>query len=149
MVAFLELFNEAASHVVEYEGKPLYSTYSVTLPPRGRLSLAFLSSVPEPVQGLTIRASSGRLAIADEVRPAFVLWADTAPPVVEVTGRARRPVTVLIRNCWRDGAGGVMSSLGSAAMRVEGEGRDVVLRASDWTSPPSFEDLVVRVSLHA
>lgn len=145
MVAFLGLFNEAASHVIEYEGQPLYSVYRVDLAPSAEMRVVFKSYEAEPVQGLIFKSKSGRLAVGDEVLPSFVLWTDTASEVVPVKNSSRKAVTVSIYNCWRDASGGPMSHLGSAAMRVDRDTNVITLRASDWTSPPCFEDLVAEI----
>ena len=55
---------------------------------------------------------------------------------------------VALYNCWRADDDGVQSSLGYAAMRVEEQADGgLLVRASDWTAPPSFADLVVRVGV--
>ena len=146
MTAFLGLFNEARSHVVEYDGAPLYSMYFLELSKPSRIVLRWESSVLEPVQGLVLRSRDGHLATAGQRAKSLVLWADTSPSEVTLECEPTRgTMRVALYNCWRADDGGVQSSLGCAAMRVDDEGDGLLLRASDWTSPPSFGDLVLRV----
>jgi hypothetical protein len=148
VTAFLGLFNAAKSHVVDFEGAPLFSMWPLDLDGPTRLTVAWDSYVRHPVQGLLLKTREGRLAVAGESSKSLVLWTDTAPPSVEVTCTpARQTMRIWLHNCWRDDSGGVMSSLGSAAMRVEEQDGGVIIRASDLTSPPDFNDLIVRIGV--
>lgn len=137
VTAFLGLFNAAKSHVVGYEGAPLYSMWPLELTAPARLTIAWESYVDEPVQGLLVKSRDGRLEVASESSKTLVLWTDTAPPVVEVACiPGQKPMRVWLQNCWRS-HGGVMSSLGSAAMRVDELPGGPRIRASDLTYPPA------------
>ncbi len=84
--------------------------------------------------------------MAGQSAKSLVLWTDTAPAAVEVAcSPAKQAMRLSLQNCWRE-QDGVMSSLGSAGMRVEEQEGGLLIRASDWTSPPDFTDLVVRVT---
>lgn len=111
-----------------------------------RLTLRWQSYVDDPVQGLIVRSREGHITVAGQVRKSFVFWTDTAPSVVELECQPTKGAMRLwLYNCWREVNGGVMSNLGAAAMRVTQTDSTVLLHASDYTQPPSFDDLVVSV----
>lgn len=111
--------------------------------------LRFIRGRKDPPQGLRLKVSGGSLEINGEATPDAILWADTAPSEVIALVRPSvlsQPATLLVWNAWRTPSGRTDAWVGDAGMLVEpSPNGTVVLRCSDGSSPPSFDDLVVEV----
>jgi hypothetical protein len=145
-----DLFGEAQSACVEWEGGPLYGVYELEAP--DAFDVEFLSFASKPVQGLNLTVYDGLLEIEGVEGRTMLLWHDTAPPVVPVIVKpAKGKKTILkIWNVWRGKVGGVdvtQAWLGNAGMRIDQVANQLTLHCSDGEGPVDFGDLQVRVTL--
>lgn len=147
-----KLFEDAQAACVEWEGEPLYGLYEITHAPNS-LIVEFLHATDGPVQGLTIKADGGVLAVNGIEAKEMLLWHDTAPKMVSVHVKSEQGKNVRLKlwNVWRGSMGGVdvtQAWLGNSGMRIEQlEGDKVLLlRCSDGEGPVEFSDLEARVT---
>lgn len=129
------------------------------LPPVAELTKLLIQLVADSArpQGLCLRAQGGQLLVNDQTIEGsdVILWSDIAPPEVNVGLRptSATPMSLRMWNVWRV-PGGMMPDtplrwMGDAGMLVgtDREGSVVTLRCSDSFSPPTFDDLVVRIQV--
>lgn len=111
--------------------------------------MSFLSSASPLLQGLRIKIRGGALTIDGVTASEFVLWRDTAPPLVEIetSWQPKGARSLRIWNCWE--YNGVMHAwIGNAAMRVDDDGAGtILLRCSDGEGEPDFDDLIAEVRI--
>lgn len=142
---FAALFGAAHASTIDWNG-PIFALldFPTTIE---HLSVRFIAAKPDLRQGINIRLQGGVAYINRVPGNNFVLWADTAPNVVEISiewkSRTRRSLQVW--NVW-DTNGVTQAWLGNAAMKVDRDDENWLLRCSDGIGQPNFEDLVVRVS---
>jgi hypothetical protein len=150
LVDFTKAFMESNGEPISYQGRTLRDAYELSVTEGERLEIAFERATPSPVQGIGIGANAKgvQLETNDQKGKQFVLWADTAPPRVEILVRKAKPNTPLrIWNVWRDEKYGMtMYGVNAAAIEVcdQSDG-SVLLRCSDGWKGPDFEDLHVAV----
>lgn len=150
--ALADLFANAQTPQLEWEGAPAYAIYEV-IPAPESVTVEFLNAINAPVQGLTLKVSGGVLEVNGTEAQEMLLWHDTAPDkvIVRVKRESGAKATVKLWNIWRGSIGGVDVSqawLGNAGMRIEqsGDGKQLLLRCSDGEGPVEFNNLEVRVT---
>lgn len=143
-----DLFANAQSPVVDWQGAPVFAAYEFASVPED-LTVEFIASKSSPVQGLRMKIRGGVLTVNEVETDDLLLWRDTAPDYVTVHVRARKGTRASLKvwNVWRGGMDVVQAWLGNAGMRVEesGVGQELLLRCSDGEGPPAFDDLEVRL----
>jgi hypothetical protein len=145
-----DLFAEARSSVVEWDGGHAYAVYELVDVPE-QLIVEFGDAKASPVQGLRLKIRGGSLLVNGMKTDDLLLWRETAPDrvIVRVERRGSARVSLKAWNVWRGGSDVVQAWLGNAGMRVESgdDGRHVELRCSDGVGPVAFDDLQVRLNL--
>lgn len=146
-----ELFMAAQGAPIEVDGQLVHMMYE--LPPIGgpaTLHVSLEASETRP-QGVRLKARNGKVQVNDRLVDDVVLWSDTVPPIVTAIVQPqspRKPMTLRVWNAWRDPAGTMQAWIGDAGMLVEeDEPGKVVLRCSDGFDAPTFDDLVVHLTL--
>jgi hypothetical protein len=145
-----ERFQAAQGAPIEVDGQTAVMVYD--LPPTeapAPLQIELETSSDRP-QGLRLKARGGEIVANDQALDDVVLWTDTAPPqsTAELRPKGSKPMTVRAWNVWRDEAGTMQAWIGDAGIVVEDDGSGTVtLRCSDGYDEPSFDDLVVKLTL--
>jgi hypothetical protein len=114
---FDALFRESKGKPVTYKGRLVQLIDSATVHPKSNIRLSFEAKEGRYRQGVRIK-SNGYITVAGERLRDFVLWTDTAPPVVELTV-GPRTTELKIWNCWDHGDGVTQAWLNGGAMVVE------------------------------
>jgi len=144
-------FMRADGQPIDVAGRTVQMMFE--LPPLTRetlIKLEFEDPSPARAQGLRIKVRNGKAVIAESVEDDLVLWSDSAPRVVEVLARPDtngKPMTIRVWNVWRDAFDVMQAWTGDAGMVVEDEGDVLTLRCSDGFEEPTFDDLVVRMTV--
>jgi len=151
--ALADMFASAQTPVIEWEGEPVYAIYETKLA-RDIVVVEFLKTAASTVQGLTLKAKGGVLAVNGVEASQVLLWHDTAPAKVslKVKRKSSQGVTLKLWNIWRGSVGGegvTQAWLGNAGMRVNrsDDERQLLLRCSDGEGSIDFNDLVARVTI--
>lgn len=99
-------------------------------------------------QGVRVKLPGGAFIVNGETQSDVVLWAATAPEVVEVSiAKCKRAGgEVRVWNCWRGPHDQIMAWTGNAGIVVEQEGDSWRLGCSDGRGDPTFDDLIVGIS---
>lgn len=93
-----ELWFEALTDAAEIDGDTIHAALTVDLDIDSVVTVAYRRVNPDRLQGIALDADHA-CTIADQHATRMVLWADTAPEVVEVHVPAGR---LTIWNVWRD-----------------------------------------------
>lgn len=133
-----DLFMQARSNVVEWQGLQVYSMYKWTT--GGSFLLHFDTFVKSPVQGVRLE-TDGRLRIGEVEGSGFVLWADTSPADTVIELVSKGPCVIDIANVWRAPGGRMDSWIGDAGMLVNDTNGRVAFRCNGAVGPPAFKDL--------
>jgi len=137
---------ETEGTTVEYEGLTVHSAIFREVNRPGRFIVRFIEYFDEPIQGLSIEIDPGMLLISGTESPQMILRLDTSPEVVEVHYRPSGPgCKIWLHNSWINEDGGVDAWLQHAGMLVEESENKVILRCSDGTMAPTFDDMVVEI----
>ncbi|HRZ09122.1 MAG TPA: hypothetical protein P5319_04445 [Gemmatimonadales bacterium] len=113
------------------------------------ISIRFVSFTAEYVQGLRVSAQHCQVSVERITGKELVFWTDTAPEQVRLTIiEAKGPAALTFINVWKDRQHKTMLyALTSSAMHVaHSEAGAMLLRCSDGSGQPNFEDLVVQVT---
>lgn len=137
------------SDTIEYEGKLVHGGHYLDVPAGMDLRIRFFHAKQDRRQGLYVRVEKGTFEINRERGNIFILWSDAAPDSVEVINHSRAPGgRVYLYNAWLFGNGDTTHALtGNSGMLVDEQNGKTYLRCSDGVGEPSFNDLVVEVSL--
>lgn len=142
-----DLFEDAQSPVVDWNGLTVYSMYELAdVPSDAKMRIQFEHAITERPQALRIEVLGGEITIESETGRDFALWSDTAPEQVSATVKADAPVTLRLWNMWRNTKGVENAWMGNAGMIVEHRENAVRLRCSDGFGDATFDDLVVSLS---
>ena len=102
-------------------------------------------AIPEPVQGIRVKTSVGRLRINDGEHADQVLWRDTAPDECVFELRSKKAAEIIIWNCWRDERGTMQAWIGNCGM-VTNEVSPNAARCECNSRPEiTFQDVVFDV----
>ncbi len=142
-----DLFAVQKTTKVEWGG-PLFSLYELPTD-ASHLVVRFVSARPDPPQGVRLKIRGGDLEVEGTRGRDLVFWEDSAPEEVRVSivWKPRAARSLRIWNIWRGGCEVIQAWLGNAGMRVDDDGRRLLLRCSDGRGEPNFGDLVVEVVL--
>jgi hypothetical protein len=143
-----EMFIGSRGRAVSIDGKRIQTSYKQRIWPNHGLRVTFIVARPEPLQGLRVKVSGGRLFINgrdDLPLPDVVLWTDTAPKTLTLRFEGRKPCTLLIWNCWEDDRRVTQAWIGNAGIIVEKNAdRGARLRCNS-RHEMTFADLVVDI----
>jgi hypothetical protein len=145
-----ELFEEARSSVVTWQGMTVYSMYELPgLTDRSTVTVRRDTVKPGWPHGLHLKAKDAELVVNGQSLAEILLWSDTAPSevVLEVAPKDRKPVTLRVWNVWRDDHGTTQAWIGNAGMLAETTGSGVILRCSDGSGEPTFDDFVATIEV--
>jgi hypothetical protein len=148
---FAAQFEKSSGKPIEFNGRVLYPRFSIDVIRGDRLEISFLRFTETPVQGLSLGSENRNLDLecGGTRGHSFALWTDSAPKhiAVDIIRPVRAAVQLDIRNIWRDEKyGSTMYGLNAAAIQVESQDNgEFVLRCSDGSGEPDFNDLVALV----
>lgn len=144
-------FMRANGQPIEVDGQSVQMMFELApVTQETLIKLVFEDPSPARAQGLRIKVRNGKAIVADAAEDEVVLWSDTAPRAVEVLarpGRTGKPMTVRVWNVWKDPLDVMQAWTGDAGMIVEADGDAFVLRCSDGFEEPTFNDLIVRMTV--
>lgn len=147
MVSFSEMFAEARSTHIAWDGGEIYGLYEFDSLPTA-FDIQFVNFAAEPIQGLRMKIRGGKLTVGDVEHDEIVLWTDTAPSYVDVKVDGLHGSVLRVWNVWRTASGIEHAWLNNAAMKIEHpSNEEVLLRCSDGVGGSDFDDLVVRVTV--
>jgi hypothetical protein len=139
-----ERFMASGAEPIEFEGRFVHLRLDMVDLPRCRLVVSLEANRERP-QALCMAAQNGVLEVNGGRSKGVVLWADTAPPVINVDALPGRSGLMSVRlwNAWRDARGVQHAGIGNAGVLTGRNGDLITLRCSDGFGEPTFEDLVV------
>lgn len=149
MTDFRDRFIESQGKPILHDGQEIHLAYPLPVRNGEVLRMVFLDSTPQPVQGLRLIAKNCELEAVGQRAKQFVLWADTVTEHAEIRPvKVKSGAQIRLMNVWRDEKfGSTLHGLNFSGMRLELQSNDTfVLHCSDGWGPPSFDDLVVRVT---
>lgn len=147
-----DLFSEAQSPRIDWEGALAYAIYEIS-PAPNELTIALERFKENPVQGLKIKAQGAKMIVNGQAATEMEIWTDTAPSSIPVSFVERKPKSVFkIWNIWRGKVGGAdvpQAWLGNAAMRVHDHpsNGELTLSCSDGEGKVDFENLVATLRI--
>jgi hypothetical protein len=139
---------------MEFRGRTVRLAADIPLPARHTVGqLVFRKARKSPVQGACMKVNSGSITVAGRSAKSVVLWADSAPREVEfeIRHRSSKEVQVRVWNCWRHGGYGspqYFQDNAGLVLDLAATGR-YVLRCSDGWDEPTFEDVVLELTLRS
>lgn len=140
----------AASHgqPQEVDGHVVVQMARIPCKKGERLLLTMNRPKGQAGQGVRLKLAGGAFIVNGETQSDVVLWAATAPDVVEVSiARCKRTGgEVRVWNCWRGPQDQIMAWIGNAGIVVEHEGDSWRLECSDGKGDATFDDLIVEIS---
>lgn len=147
-MSFADAFIVSQGEPIGWRGQRVYGIFRRTLVSGVLIRIERISAIPAPPQGLSLAAPKGGWFLVNGQKlEKVVLWADTAPPEVELEcGLKKSPGELRIWNCWRGSLGSTDAWLNNAGILIEEASDGVVLRCSCGPGEPSFDDLIVKVS---
>lgn len=144
---FGEQFVQSRGKPITYKGQLVHAIYELPVTRSQRLRIRFRSARPQPRQGLRLVITKGTLDINGQQLKDVVLWADTAPEVVEVhTLPPKAGGSLKMWNTWIGSLGSMDAWTGNSGMLVEPTSNGVVLKCSAGIGEPDFSDLVVEIT---
>lgn len=152
MTNFAAQFEAAGGGPIEYQGLQLYAWYEMPVSKGDKLQVSlvrFAKRGPRQAMRVTCRGR-GQMEINGVVGRDFVLWADTLKRIghqAKITVlRPGRDGMVIFQNMWEDPKYGTfMYGLGCSSVQICDEPEGTVLRCSDGSCPPDFDDLVLTI----
>ncbi len=145
---FSEMFIQSKGQPIEYQGRLIQMIDSGTMPPHSILRITFESVDGSFKQGIRVKSNNGLSADGKNLKN-IILWADTAPEVVDLVS-GNRTTEWKIWNCWDHGDGVTQAWINGGAMIVELIGSDTKrYRCNDGFPDDDFSDLIFRVDIHA
>ncbi|UUU30803.1 hypothetical protein JIX56_13290 [Streptomyces sp. CA-210063] len=147
--ALAEQFKESRGQPIRYNDVLVYMAYRVPVDTTlSGFQVEFLESMGSPVQGVCVQLDKGNLVVEGSVNPGLVLWADSAPPVVQVAVDAENGANLQIWNCWRGRFGERAAWLVNSGMVCEVLHRDeFIFSCSSGPGGVNFSDLKFRLKL--
>lgn len=139
-------FRSGNGRKAKWDGQTVHSVLDISVNDGDQIEVNRISASSARAQAVKLGVDKGTLRVNGIVVPLAAIWTHTSPQqcVLEVVGRRARSVDIW--NSWS--FDGVDSSwLANAAMIVERDGDNYVLRCSDGIGDPSFDDLVVKISI--
>ena len=146
---FADQFAKNPGQPLIVNGHEVVAMMRRTVLPDSQIRLIWRSARPLPVQGISVTLRGGKLSVNGADLKDVVLWRDTAPDEVLLVCHARKPVELLIWNCWRIDRDVTMAWVGNAAMRVVETGPNSVSVACNSRHEITIADLVFDVTFEA
>lgn len=146
---FTPLFEGSANGTITYQGLVLHRRFMLGVAEGDVISIRFVSFTADYIQGLRVSAQNCQVSVERFKGKELVLWTDTAPEQVRLTiVKAKSLAALTFINVWKDRQHKTMLyALTSSAINVDqSETGAVLLRCSDGSGQPNFEDLVVQVT---
>jgi hypothetical protein len=145
---YTPLFEASKGEPIMQDGSVLHRRCWIDVAGGDTLVLRFLSFTTEYIQGLRISAEQCQLTVERFTGKEIVLWTDSAPEQVRLeVVKSKKRARVGFLNVWKDREHETMMyALTSSAMRVSRtDDGELVLRCSDGSGEPEFDDLVVQI----
>lgn len=148
MIDFGAAFISSRGGPIEYEGRELHLAFVLPVHAGDEIRIVFLRFTRELRQGVRIvtRGRGCKVSVGGRLLDDVVLWSDTAPREVLMTVHGGgKGAEIRIWNVWEDPIRGTMlQALSSGAIEIQPQpDRSVVLRCSDGSGEPEFDDLVI------
>ena len=137
-----------SSRKTKWQGKTVHSLLQLSVKEGDVISVTRRSASQKRAQAIKIAVDKGNLRANGLLMATAAIWTHNAPETVtlEVVGRKAKSIDVW--NSWS--FDGVDSSwLGSAGMVVGSDASSHTLRCSDGLGEPSFDDLIVTISVES
>lgn len=142
-----QLLADARGGPIKFDGAEVRSIFVRDVPTMAQVKVKILKSRETPTQALRIKLDKGTIRINGQDLTEVVLWADTAPAVVEMVCQPNGKIGKLkVWNAWRDDRGTMQAWVGCAGLIAEENGKTVLLRCSDGAGNPDFGDLAAELS---
>ena len=148
-----ERFRESRGEPINYGDKFVHMM--IELPPISEpsvLRVVFHRASALRPQGLRLKVRGGHLEINGQRLDDIVLWSDSSPEETEAPVsllKPGKPVTLRMRNSWRDQQGTLQAWTGNAGILREERANGVLLSCSDGFGQPDFDDLIVEIRMEA
>lgn len=139
-------FRNGNGRKTKWQGEIVHSFLHIGVKEGDTIEVERLEASPTRAQALKVAVDKGSLRTNGVVLSPIAIWTHTSPKqaTLHVVGRKARSIDIW--NSWS--FEGVDSSwLGSAGMIVESTNNVHTLRCSDGLGEPSFDDMVVRVTV--
>ena len=139
-------FRNGNGRKTKWQGEIIHSFFHISVKEGDTIEVKRLDACPTRAQALKIAVDKGSLRTNGVVLSSIAIWTHTSPEQVTLHVVGRKARSIDIWNSWS--FDGVDSSwLGSAGMIVESADNVHTLRCSDGLGEPTFEDLVVQVTI--
>lgn len=121
--------------------------YELLLEPGDTLRISFARVSPDRAQALHAKPDTGSLVANGVSLRDAIFWSDTVPSEFIVSFMSAKPTKLKLWNEWRDHRGTEHAWLGNAGIVVVRNGVEFELRCSDGIGEPTFEDLIVKLTI--
>lgn len=139
-------FRSGNSRKTKWQGKTVHSLLQLSVKEGDTINITRVSASGTRAQALKVAVDKGNLRANGVLMSSAAIWTHTSPETasLEVVGRKARSVDIW--NSWSfDGVDSAW--LGSAGMLIGSDATTHTLRCSDGLGEPSFDDLVVKVTV--
>lgn len=142
-----ELYTDAGSHLIEFDGQQVLGSVRVQLSEPCTVTVDAQFAHADPQQGVVLNAKPRRLEVAGQRATSVVLW-DYAPFPVDVELIARKaPFAVLVYNVWKGPYEATMAWLSNGGMVIrEFTDKHLVLDCNAGPREVTFTDATVTIS---
>lgn len=137
-----ERFAAADSDEITVGGRTVRMDYLIEVDAGAEISVRFISSKADPVQGVCLELAAGQLDLSGVKHAGMVLWADVAPKQVTLSVEHSGSTVLKVWNCWRGKFGERASWLVNAGLICEVQDEQLRFRCSDGPGPVDFAALV-------
>jgi len=141
-----EAFRSGNGRKTKWQGKQVHSLFQLNVKDGDSLLVTRVSASPLRAQALKLATDKGGLRANGVVVSPMAIWTHTSPEQLSIQVVGRKIRSLDIWNGWS--FDGVDSSwLGNAGMIIESWGDVHTLRCSDGIGEPTFDDLVMTVTV--
>jgi len=141
-----EAFRSGNGRKTKWQGKQVHSLFQLNVKDGDSLLVTRVSASPLRAQALKLATDKGGLRANGVVVSPMAIWTHTSPEQLSIQVVGRKIRSLDIWNGWS--FDGVDSSwLGNAGMIIETWGDVHTLRCSDGIGEPTFDDLVMTVTV--
>lgn len=146
MSSLAEAFRSGNGRKTKWQGKQVHSLFQLNVKDGDSLLVTRVSASPLRAQALKLATDKGGLRANGVVVSPMAIWTHTSPEQLSIQVVGRKIRSLDIWNGWS--FDGVDSSwLGNAGMIIETWGDVHTLRCSDGIGEPTFDDLVMTVTV--
>jgi len=140
-------FRSGNGRKAKWQGKTVRSLLQISIKDGDSITINRLGASTTRAQALKLAVDKGNFRVNGILASTVAIWTHTSPEttVLEVVGRRARSVDIW--NSWSfDGVDSAW--LGNAGMLIGSDGATHTVRCSDGLGEPTFDDLVVKISVN-